>query len=89
MCKILVFTGSIVGLAYATELFVAWYSGSEYEGFAFENRMRGPMGWAYWIMVLCNVIVPQLLWIRKVRYNLLALFVISILVNVGMWFERS
>ena len=88
MCMILVFTGSIVGLAYATELFTAWYSGSEYEQFAFANRMRGPMGWAYAVMVLCNVIAPQMLWFRKVRYSLGAIFAISILVNIGMWFER-
>jgi len=88
MCKIIVFTGSIVGLAYATELFTAWYSGSEYEMFAFANRVRGPMAWAYAIMVLCNVATPQLLWSRRVRTSLAAVFVITILVNVGMWFER-
>jgi molybdopterin-containing oxidoreductase family membrane subunit len=88
MCKVLVFTSSIVGLAYATELFSAWYSGSEYEQFAFANRVRGPMGWAYAIMVGCNVVVPQLLWSSKVRRSVLAVFVISLLVNVGMWFER-
>jgi molybdopterin-containing oxidoreductase family membrane subunit len=88
MCKIIVFTGSIVGLAYATELFTAWYSGSPYEQFAFANRMHGPMGWAYTIMVLCNVVAPQLLWSRRVRSSLGAIFLITILVNVGMWFER-
>ncbi|MBM3990510.1 MAG: hydrogenase [Planctomycetes bacterium] len=88
MCKVLVFTGSIVGLAYATELFTAWYSGNEYEMFAFENRLHGPMAWAYWIMVSCNVFVPQLLWLRRVRGSMVAIFVISLLVNVGMWFER-
>jgi len=88
MCRILVFTGSIVGLAYATEFFVAWYSGSPYEIFAFMNRLAGPMGWTYAIMVLCNVITPQLLWSRKIRTSLPAIFVISLLVNVGMWFER-
>jgi molybdopterin-containing oxidoreductase family membrane subunit len=88
MCKVLVFTGSIVGLAYATELFTAWYSGSAYEQFTFANRMRGPMGWAYGIMVGCNVVVPQLLWLSRVRHSVLAVFVISLLVNVGMWFER-
>jgi Ni/Fe-hydrogenase subunit HybB-like protein len=88
MCKIIVFTGSIVGLAYATELFVAWYSGNPYEQFAFANRMRGPMGWAYAIMVSCNVVAPQLLWSRRVRNSLGAIFVITILINVGMWFER-
>jgi len=88
MCKVLVFTGTIVGLAYVTELFTAWYSGNEYERFAFNNRMFGPAGWAYWIMVLCNVITPQMLWFRRVRNSLGAIFAISILVNVGMWFER-
>jgi len=88
MCKVLVFTGSIVGLAYMTELFVAWYSGNPYEQFAFNNRMAGPMAWAYWIMVSCNVITPQLLWIRKVRTSIAWVFAISILINVGMWFER-
>jgi molybdopterin-containing oxidoreductase family membrane subunit len=88
MCKVLVFTGSIVGLAYATELFTAWYSGSEYERFAFANRLFGPLGWAYAIMVGCNVVVPQFLWLARVRNSLAAVFAISILVNVGMWFER-
>ena len=88
MCKVLVFTGSVVGLAYMTELFMAWYSGNAYEQFAFANRMRGPFAWAYWIMFGCNVIVPQTLWNRRVRGSLAAVFVISILVNVGMWFER-
>ena len=88
MCKILVFTGSIVGLAYATELFTAWYSGSEYEMFAFSNRIKGPMGWTYAVMVLCNVVAPQLLWSRRVRASLAAIFAITLLVNVGMWFER-
>jgi len=88
MCKVLVFTGSIVGLAYATELFTAWYSGNPYEKFVFANRAFGPFAWAYWLMVACNVAVPQLLWIPRVRDSLLAVFVVSILVNVGMWFER-
>jgi len=88
ICKVLVFTGSIVGLAYLTELFVAWYSGNTYERFAFANRMGGPFAWAYWTMVVCNVLAPQLLWLRAVRNSLLAVFLISILVNVGMWLER-
>jgi Ni/Fe-hydrogenase subunit HybB-like protein len=88
MCKVLVFTGSIVALAYITEAFTAWYSGSQYEQFVFLNRMFGPMAWAYWIMVSCNVIAPQLLWFSKVRNSLLAIFLLSLVVNVGMWFER-
>ncbi len=88
MCRIVIATGGIVGLTYGTEFFIAMYSGSEYEYFTFLNRALGPMAWAYWIMVSCNVVVPQLLWLRSVRSNLAAVFVISILVNVGMWFER-
>lgn len=88
MCKVLVFTGSIVGLAYLTELFSAWWSGHAYERFAFSNRMYGPMAWAYWIMFGCNVLVPQLLWSRRIRTSIGMVFGISILVNVGMWFER-
>ncbi len=88
MCKVIVFTGSIVGLAYLTEAFTAWYSGSTYEKFVFLNRMWGPMAWSYWIMVTCNVISPQLLWFKKIRNSIGWLFILSILVNVGMWFER-
>jgi molybdopterin-containing oxidoreductase family membrane subunit len=88
ICKVLVFTGSIVALAYLTEAFTAWYSQSQYEKFVFLNRMMGPFAWAYWIMVTCNVVSPQLLWIRKVRNSVLAIFILSLVVNVGMWFER-
>ncbi len=87
-CRVIVFGSCVVGFAYTTELFIAWYSGSEYEQFAFLNRIRGPMGWAYWIMVSCNVIIPQLLWFGKVRKNLLLVFIVTIFVNIGMWFER-
>ena len=88
MCKVLLSMGLVVGLAYATELFVAWYSGNAYEKFAFLNRALGPMGWAYGIMVACNVVLPQLFWFRRVRANLWVVFVLSLVVNVGMWFER-
>ncbi len=88
ICKVIVFTSSIVAMAYGMELFIAWYSGSPYEQFAFNNRLFGPMGWAYGIMVGCNVLIPQLLWIKRVRENVALLFIISLLVNVGMWFER-
>ena len=88
MAKITMLTGSIVGVAYATEFFVAWYSGSHYEGFAFINRMLGPYWWSYWIMVSCNVITPQLFWFKKIRTNPALLWIISIFVNIGMWFER-
>ncbi len=88
MCKVVIATGGIVGLAYATEFFIAWYSGNEYERFTFINRAFGPYAWAYWIMVSCNVLVPQVLWIRRFRRNVVLVFILSLLVNVGMWFER-
>jgi Ni/Fe-hydrogenase subunit HybB-like protein len=85
MNKIIILTGSIVGIAYLTELFMAWYSGVEYEHYAFLNRATGPYAWAYWIMMTCNVITPQLFWVRKIRRSPLATFIISIFVNIGMW----
>lgn len=88
MCKVTLATGSIVGYAYAMEYFIAWYSGSPYERYAFVNRSFGPYWWAYWIMISCNVISPQLFWFKKIRTSMLAVFVISIFVNIGMWFER-
>ncbi len=88
MNKIILATGSLVGLAYATEFFMAWYSQNPYEYFTFFNRAFGPYWWAYWTMVTCNVISPQLFWFRKLRTSPYAMFVISIFVNIGMWFER-
>ncbi len=88
MCKVMLATGMIVGFAYATEFFTAWYSVNPYERFVFLNRAFGPYWWAYWTMVSCNVIIPQLFWFKKVRTSIPAMFVISILINVGMWFER-
>ena len=91
MNKIIVLTGSIVGIAYLTELFVAWYGANEYESFAFmQNRLNlnSPLGWSYWIMMTCNVLSPQIFWIRKMRRNLTVTFFMSIVVNIGMWFER-
>ena len=85
---IVMVTGSIVGIAYITEFVIAFYSGVEYEEYAFINRMTGPYWWAYWSMMTCNVISPQLFWIKKIRTNLAATFVLSIVVNIGMWFER-
>jgi molybdopterin-containing oxidoreductase family membrane subunit len=78
----------MVGYAYAMEFFIAWYGGNAYESFAFKNRAFGPYAWAYWSMVSCNVIIPQLFWFKKVRQNLAITFVLSIVVNIGMWFER-
>ncbi|KYG75514.1 NrfD/PsrC family molybdoenzyme membrane anchor subunit [Roseivirga echinicomitans] len=81
-------TGSIVGIAYITEFFVAWYSGVPAEQYAFFNRMQGPYWWAYWSMMTCNVISPQLFWSKRIRTSISATFIISIIVNIGMWFER-
>lgn len=88
MNKIILVTGTMVGYAYAMEFFIAWYSGNEYESFAFINRAFGPYAWAYWIMVSCNVITPQLFWFKSIRTNITISFIVSIFVNIGMWFER-
>jgi molybdopterin-containing oxidoreductase family membrane subunit len=85
---IMLLTGSMVGYAYSMEFFIAWYSGSEYEQFAFINRAFGPYAWAYWIMITCNVITPQLFWFKKLRRTIPVMFVASIVINIGMWFER-
>ncbi len=88
MAKIILLTGSIVGYAYGMEFFIAWYSGNPYEMFAFVNRATGPYAWAYWTMISCNVISPQLFWFKKMRTSMVPLFIICIFVNIGMWFER-
>ena len=88
MNRIILITGSIVGVAYLTEFFIAWYSGVEYEQYAFINRATGPYWWAYASMMACNVVSPQLFWIKKLRRNIPFTFVMSIVVNIGMWFER-
>jgi Ni/Fe-hydrogenase subunit HybB-like protein len=85
---VIIITGSIVGVAYLSELFISWYSGVEYEQYAFINRATGPYAWAYWSMMTCNVITPQLFWFKKIRTSIIATFIISIFVNIGMWFER-
>lgn len=85
---IIMITGSIVGCAYITELFIAWYSGVEYEQYAFLNRATGPYWWAYLLMMSCNVLSPQIMWFKKIRTSIMVSFIISIVVNVGMWFER-
>ncbi len=88
MNKVILATGMMVGYAYGMEFFIAWYSGVQAEQFVFVNRAFGPYAWAYWIMVSCNVIFPQLFWVRKFRRSIPVMMVIVILVNVGMWFER-
>jgi molybdopterin-containing oxidoreductase family membrane subunit len=88
MNKIILATGSMVGFAYATEFFIAWYSGNPNESFAFVNRAFGPYTWAYWTMVTCNVVTPQLFWFKKIRTTVPVMWVMYIFVNIGMWFER-
>jgi molybdopterin-containing oxidoreductase family membrane subunit len=88
MNQVMILTGSIVGYAYATEFFTAWYSGNQFEMFTFINRALGPYAWAYWTMISCNVIFPQLFWFKKIRRSILFMFIIGVFVNVGMWFER-
>jgi molybdopterin-containing oxidoreductase family membrane subunit len=91
MNKVIVLTGSIVGCAYLTELFIAWYGQNPYEWYAFsENRanITSPYGWSYWLMMFCNVVSPQLFWSRKLRRNIMVTFFMSIIVNIGMWYER-
>jgi len=88
MNKIMLVTGMMVGYAYTCEFFIAWYSGSIYESFTFINRAFGPYAWAYWTMVSCNVLVPQMFWFKRLRRSIPVMFVASILINIGMWFER-
>ena len=88
MCKVILATGMIVGFAYATEFFIAWYSANQYERFIFLNRAFGPYWWAYWTMVSCNVIAPQFFWFKKLRTSIPVMFVLAIFINIGMWFER-
>ncbi len=85
---VIIVTGSIVGVAYITELFISWYGGVEYESYAFINRATGPYWWSYWAMMTCNVISPQLFWVKSWRRNLSFTFFMSLVVNTGMWFER-
>jgi Ni/Fe-hydrogenase subunit HybB-like protein len=88
MCMVLLATGSIVGYAYTMEFFIAWYGGNPYERYAFLNRAFGPYWWSYWIMITCNVITPHLFWFKSIRNNMIIVFMLSIVVNIGMWFER-
>ena len=88
MNKIILLTGTVVGYAYATEFFIAWYGGNHYEQFAFINRSFGPYAWSYWVMVSCNVLSPQLFWFKSMRRSPLAMMIVASLVTVGMWFER-
>ncbi|HWR49734.1 MAG TPA: NrfD/PsrC family molybdoenzyme membrane anchor subunit [Bryobacteraceae bacterium] len=88
MNKVILATGMIVGFAYGTEFFMAWYSGNKFEQYVFINRAMGPYWWAYWTMICCNVLAPQVFWFERFRRSIPVMFVVSILVNIGMWFER-
>jgi molybdopterin-containing oxidoreductase family membrane subunit len=88
MNKVILVTGSVVGYAYAMEFFIAWYGGNKYEQFQFLNRAFGPYAWAYWTMITCNVISPQIFWFKAMRRNIPVMMVVATLVTIGMWFER-
>jgi molybdopterin-containing oxidoreductase family membrane subunit len=88
MAKILLATGMMVTYGYAMEAFMSWYSGDKYDWFLTVNRALGPYGWVYWLVILCNVLAPQVLWSRRLRTNVVVLFVLSLVINLGMWLER-
>jgi Ni/Fe-hydrogenase subunit HybB-like protein len=88
MAKVMLATGLIVAYGYVMEAFFGWYSGNIYERFMIYNRMTGPYAWFYWLLILCNVLAPQLIWFKRFRTNLVVLFLMSIVVSVGMWLER-
>jgi Ni/Fe-hydrogenase subunit HybB-like protein len=88
MGKVMLATGGIVAYGYGMEVFMAWYSASHWEFFMMWNRMFGPMGWSYWVLITCNIALPQLMWLRSFRTSPLKMFVMSFIVNTGMWFER-
>jgi Ni/Fe-hydrogenase subunit HybB-like protein len=88
MCALVILTSGMVGLSYMTEVFTAFYSGNTYESFAFYNRATGPLAFGYVIMIACNMTIPQLYWFKAVRRNLVVVFIISLFINLGMWFER-
>jgi molybdopterin-containing oxidoreductase family membrane subunit len=88
MAKVMLATGWIVAYGYGTEVFMAWFSASKWEWFMMWNRMFGPMGWSYWVLITCNIALPQLMWLRKVRVSIPGMFILSLIINTGMWFER-
>jgi molybdopterin-containing oxidoreductase family membrane subunit len=88
MAKVMLTTGLIVAYGYGMEVFMAWYSASHWEFFMMWNRMFGPMGWSYWCLIACNIAIPQLMWLRSVRISPMKMFLLSFVVNTGMWFER-
>jgi len=90
MNKVILVTGGIVAVAYGSEFFVGWYTGSSYEDFTYLSwgAATGPYWWAFWALIICNSVIPQLLWFKKIRRNYIWTFIIAIFINIGMWFER-
>jgi molybdopterin-containing oxidoreductase family membrane subunit len=88
MANVMLATGLMVSYGYIMESFMAWYSGDAFERSMMWNRAFGPYGWVFWMLILFNVVIPQLLWLRRVRMNLVALFCVALFINVGMWIER-
>jgi molybdopterin-containing oxidoreductase family membrane subunit len=88
MAKVMLATGLIVAYGYMMETFMAFYSGNPFDRFLIINRMTGPYAFFYWLLIACNIVIPQIMWLRSVRNNVAILFVISLIVNVGMWLER-
>jgi Ni/Fe-hydrogenase subunit HybB-like protein len=88
MAKIILVTGMIVSYGYLMEVFFGWYSANPYESFMISNRMKGPYATIYWLLIACNVLAPQLFWFKSMRASIPALFLVSVIVSFGMWFER-
>lgn len=88
MGKIITVTGTLVALAYITEIFVTFYSNDVFEISTMMNRFTGPFAYGFYLMILFNLVVPQLFWFKKIRRNVIVVFILAILINVGMWFER-
>jgi Ni/Fe-hydrogenase subunit HybB-like protein len=88
MAKVMLATGVIVAYGYMMETFIAFYSGNQFDRYMIMNRMTGPYAWVYWLLIACNIVIPQVLWSRKVRNNIPMLFIVALVVNVGMWLER-
>jgi molybdopterin-containing oxidoreductase family membrane subunit len=88
MSKVMLAMGLVVTYGYFMEIFIAWYSGSEYEWAMIMNRFHGPYAVTYWALIACNCVIPQLLWFRRYRTNTVALWILSIVINIGMWLER-
>ena len=88
MAGVMFATGLMVGYGYIMETFTGWYSGDIYEQYLVINRAIGPYGWTYWLLLLVNIVIPQLLWFRRIRSNPVSLFCVALSINVGMWLER-